>query len=307
MSKRSVFIIGAGNVGASTAQAIALKEIVDDIVLIDTAAQFAHGQALDLNHGTAYSSGVVVRTGTYKDIKHDDIIILACGVNQKPGQTRLDLLDTNIKIIQDVVKHIKTQDTLPYIVVISNPVDILTHAALHFSGLPKERVMGTGTTLDTARLRVALAEKCGVSQDIVEAYVFGEHGDSSFAALSQANIGGVPLNDIPGYSPRSIGEINDSIRNAVYEIIEAKHSTYYGIASVTAKIVESLLSERTSVFPVCSLAQGEYGLHDVTLGLPSFVSSKGVKIIEGYPFDEMERQNLHHSAHIIREHTKKVL
>lgn len=188
-----------------------------------------------------------------------------------------------------------------FILMVTNPVDSLTQVALEASGLPKERVFGTGTALDTARLRVTLAHGLHVSQQSVQAYIFGEHGDSSFPALSHASVGGVPLNKFPGYSDKLVATIGQDIRDAACRIIEAKKATYYGIGHVIAKIIEAMVSDRPSIFPVCSLAEGEYGLEDVVIGLPSLVSSRGVRILEDYPLSEAEMGQLHASAAVIRK------
>ncbi|HSD55683.1 MAG TPA: L-lactate dehydrogenase [Candidatus Saccharimonadales bacterium] len=302
MHKRSVFIIGGGGmVGATAAQAIALKEIAHDIVLIDVAENLVHGQAMDINHATAYTNGVRVRVGSYDEIKEDDIVVIASGAAQKPGQTRLELLDVNVRIMRDVVSKVMRQGSPVYIMVVANPVDVLTYVALKESGLPKERVFGTGTTLDTARLRVALSNTLHVSQRDVHAYILGEHGDSSFLVRSQMAIGGVPIARISGFEPSMIETVDEDIRQAAYKIIEAKKSTYYGIGHVVATLVEALVRDTKSVYPVCSLVTGEYGLEDVVLGLPSFVSTRGVAILDGYPLDEHEQKQLAYSAQIVRE------
>lgn len=306
--KRSVFIIGAGGmVGATAAHAIAIKEIVSNIVLIDVAEDLVHGQATDINHATAYTNGVHVRVGDYNEIEEDDIIVITCGLPQKPGQSRLELLGANARIVKDVVGKVMAQGKHVFILMVANPVDVLTHVALKASGLPKERVFGSGTTLDTARLRVTLANGLHVSQQQVGAYILGEHGDSSFPALSSATIGGVPLTEFPGFKASLVETIDQDIRAAAYKIIEAKKATYYGIGHVIAKLVEALVRDTASVFPVCSLVEGEYDLHDVVLGLPSLVSSKGVQILDHYPLNTTELQQLHTSAKVIQKATASVL
>jgi L-lactate dehydrogenase len=302
MLKRTVFVIGAGGmVGATVAQSLAIREIVSDIVLIDVAEDLVRGQAMDISHATAFTGGVHVRVGAYDQIKEDDIIVITCGVPQKPGQPRLELLEINAKIIRDVVGKVMAQGKPVFILMVANPVDVLTYVALKASGLPKERVFGTGTTLDTARLRVTLAQKLHVSQQEIQGYILGEHGDSSFPALSNASVAGVPLADFPGYKPEMVASIDKDIRAAAYQIIEAKKSTYYGIGNVVAGIVSAMGHGRHAIFPVCSLAEGEYGLNDVVVGLPSLVSDKGVKIIDNYPLDAEEKKLLKHSAEIVKK------
>lgn len=305
MSKQTVFIVGAGGrVGSTAAHSLAIKEVVHDIVLIDIDEKLAHGHALDINHAAAYTNGVHVRTGNYSQIKADDIVIITAGISQEPGQTRLELLDTNVKIIRDIVKKVVASGKPVYILMVSNPVDILTAVALKESGLPKERVFGSGTTLDTARLRVTLAHQLHVSQQEIEAYVLGEHGNSSFPALSHASIGGVPLAKFPGFKAEMVTHIAEDIRGSAYKIIEAKKSTYHGIGHVVAKIVEAMLRDRATVLPVCSLAKGEYGLKEVVIGLPSLVSRHGVRILDHYPLDKNETRLLHASAKVLTDAAK---
>lgn len=305
MSKQTVFIIGAGGrVGSTAAHSLAIKEVVHDIVLIDVDQKLAHGHAMDINHAAAYTNGVHVRTGGYSQIKADDIIIISAGISQAPGQTRLELLDTNVKIVRDIVKKVMSVGQPVYILMVSNPVDILTAVVLKESGLPKERVFGSGTTLDTARLRVTLAHQLHVSQQEVEAYVLGEHGNSSFPALSNATIAGIPLAKFPGFMPETLETIGQDIRDSVYKIIDAKKHTYHGIGHVIAKIVEAMQRDRPTILPVCSLAEGEYGLNDVVIGLPSLVSRQGVRILDNYPLDKNETKLLHASAQILKDAAK---
>ncbi|HUC90186.1 MAG TPA: L-lactate dehydrogenase [Patescibacteria group bacterium] len=307
MYKPRVFIVGAGGmVGATAAQVLAIKEVVQDIILIDVAEDLVRGQAMDINHATAYTDGVHVRVGSYSEIAEDDIVVLTCGAPQQPGQSRLELLESNSRIVKDVVGKVMAQGAPVYILVVANPVDILTYVALKASGLPKERVFGTGTSLDTARLRVILANALHVSQQQIEAYVLGEHGDSSFPALSQATIGGIPLAEFPGFDAGKAATIEQNIRSAAYEIIEAKHSTYYGIGHVVAKIVEAMVRDVASIYPLCSMTAGEYGLNDVVIGLPSLVNNKGVKILDKYPLDDSEMARLDASAAIISAAIKQL-
>jgi L-lactate dehydrogenase len=307
MARPTVFIIGAGGmVGATAASALAIKEIAHEIVLIDVAEELVHAHATDINHSTAYTSGVHVRKGDYADIQEGDIIVITCGVAQKPGQNRLQLLETNVHIIKDVVGKIMAQGKLVTIVMVSNPVDVLTYVALKESGLPKERVFGTGTTLDTARLRVTLANALGVSQKDINGYVMGEHGDSSFTAISGLNVSGIPLSQFPGYTKTMTDNLEQDIRDSVYKIIAANTASKYGIGHVIAQIVESLMNGSKSVFPVCSLVEGEYGLNDVVVGLPSLVSHDGAKIVDNYPLTAEERQKLHDSAAIVRKAIQSV-
>jgi L-lactate dehydrogenase len=307
MAGPKVFIIGAGGmVGATAASALAIKETVHEIVLIDVAEGLVHAHATDINHATAYTAGVHVRKGDYVDIEENDIIVITCGVPQKPGQPRLELLETNAKIMKEVVGKIMQQGKLVTIIVVSNPVDVLTYVALKESGLPKERVFGTGTTLDTARLRVTLANMLGASQKQVQGYVLGEHGDSSFTAISTLNIAGVPLTNFPGFTKAMTDTLEQDIRDSVYKIIAGGTASKYGIGHVIVQLVEALMQRTHSVFPVCSLVEGEYGLNDVVVGLPSLVSHQGATIIDNYPLTAEEEKKLNISADIVKDAIKSL-
>lgn len=302
MPKRSVFIIGGGGmVGATAAHALAIKESAEEIILIDVAEDAVRGQAMDVDHVTAYTDGVRVRVGDYSELKNDDVVVITCGAHGRPGQTRLELIGTNASIISGVVDRIVAQGKEVFIVMVSNPVDVLTYGALKQSGLPKERVFGTGTMLDTARLRVDLSHKLKISQRDIQAFVLGEHGDSSFVALSTATIGGIPLGDFPGFRPEMTATLEEDVRKAVYRIIAAKTATYYGVSNVIATVVEALQRDTARIFTPCSLASGQYGLEDVVLGLPSKISRKGVEILKGYPLNSIEQQQLHRSAVAVRD------
>lgn len=301
MDKQKVIIIGVGMVGSTAAYTLATAQAVDEIVLIDREEDRAWGQAADINDAMGLESGVTVRQGSYDDIQTNDIVIITAGTNQKPGQTRMELVEVNAGIMRDIIKGFMGRDIEPYIIVVSNPVDVLTYVALKESGLPKNRVFGTGTTLDTSRLKSHLASSLDVNSREVDVYVLGEHGDSSFSTIETTQIGEVPLTEYPGYSDYLVQDIDQVIRNRAYRIIEAKQSTYYGIAQVITKIVSALLRSSRSVFPVCSLAEGEYGLHDVVVGLPSTVSSEGVHILSGYPLTDRQNEALQRSASVVSE------
>lgn len=299
---QKVFIVGGGGmVGASAAYALALQEIVEEIVLIDINEQAAWGQATDINDAMAFSNGIKVRTGKYDEIADDDIVVITSGVAQKPGQSRLELLGVNASIIHDVVGNIMAHCKQPFIIMVANPVDVLTYVALKTSGLPTSRVFGTGTTLDSFRLRVEIADTLDVADNEVDAYVLGEHGDSSFAAISGARVGDIPLADYPDFDSASLANIDEQIRHQAYKVIEAKHSTYFAIGQVVAYIVEAMQHGPAKILPLCSLVEGEYGISDVVLGLPHTIDSDGTKIITGYPLSESEQQALERSAGVIKE------
>ena len=302
MNKQKLLIVGGGGmVGATAAYACALRSVIEEIVLIDRNEDLAWGQAADINDAMGIDRNVVVHTGNYSDINDDDIVVITAGAPQLPGQTRLELIDVNAKIMRDIVKNIMANGAKPYLVIVSNPVDVLTYVALKESGLPKNRVFGTGTTLDASRMKSYLANAFNVDSKAVDAYILGEHGDSSFSTIETAQIGEVPIREYPGFAEEMIDGIEQKVRDRAYRVIETKKSTYFAIGFVVSKIVSALRKSTHTVYPVCSLAEGEYGLNNVVLGLPSTISSDGVKILAGYPLTEREKELLNKSAGIIAE------
>lgn len=302
MNKQKLLIVGGGGmVGATAAYACALRSVIEEIVLIDRNEDLAWGQAADINDAMGIDRNVVVHTGNYSDINDDDIVVITAGAPQLPGQTRLELIDVNAKIMCDIVKNIMANGAKPYLVIVSNPVDVLTYVALKESSLPKNRVFGTGTTLDTSRMKSYLADAFNVDSKAVDAYILGEHGDSSFSTIETAQIGEVPIREYPGFTEEMIDGIEQKVRDRAYRVIETKKSTYFAIGFVVSKIVSALRKSTHTVYPVCSLAEGEYGLNNVVLGLPSTISSDGVKILAGYPLTEREKESLNKSAGIIAE------
>ena len=302
MSKQKVVIVGAGGmVGASAAYAMALRSVVEEIVLIDRNPDMAWGQAADINDAMGIDRNVLVRPGDYGDIATDDIVVITAGLPQQPGQTRLELVDANVGIMRDIIRNIMAHGAIPYIVVVSNPIDVLTYVALKESGLPKNRVFGTGTTLDTSRLKSYLADSLGVSSRDVDAYILGEHGDSSFSTIETAQVGEIPLREYPGFRDEIVQDVEQAIRDRAYRVIDTKKSTYFAIGFIISKVVSALRQSTSTIYPVCSLVEGEYGLDDVVLGLPSTVSQEGVKILSGYPLTDRQREALHHSASVVRE------
>lgn len=302
MNKQKVIVVGGGGmVGSSAAYAMALTNVAEEIILIDRNSDLVWGQAADINDGLGFDSGVEVKAGTYDDIADDDIVVITAGAPQIPGQTRLELLGVNVKIIREIVSDIMKNGAKPFLVLVSNPVDVLTYVALKESGLSKNRVFGTGTTLDTSRLKSYIADGLDVNSREVDAYILGEHGDSSFSTIETAQVGEIPLPEYPGFKPEMIENIEQKIRDQAYKVINTKKSTYYAIGNIVARVVKALMSSAHSVFPVCSLAEGEYGQDNVVLGLPSIVNSEGVRILAGYPLTERERQALNNSSQVVSQ------
>lgn len=301
MKQQKVFIVGAaGQVGASAAYAMTLKQTVSEIVLIDLHPDVAEGQAMDITDAAAFTDGVTVRVGDYSEIDTDDIVVITGGAAQKPGQTRLDLLNVNAGIIRDIVGKVMQNGKQIYLILVTNPVDVMTYVAAQVSGLPRHRVFGTGTTLESARLRAALAERLGVPAKEVEAFALGEHGDSTFSAISQARVCSIPLKDFPGCTHDTIATIDEEVSKKVYHIIETKRATYYGIGQVISEIVAALRRPLPTVFPVTSVLNGEYGLQDVSVSVPTMISTDGARPVRGYPLTQEEYAKLQHSAQVIR-------
>ena len=302
MNKQKLVIIGGGGmVGASAAYACALRQVVEEIVLIDRNPDLAWGQAADINDAMGIDRNVSVRQGDYSDIADDDIVVITAGSPQLPGQTRLELIGVNAGIMRDIVKNIMAGGAKPYLVIVANPVDVLTYVALKESGLPKNRVFGTGTTLDTSRLKSLIADGLDVNSREVDVYILGEHGDSSFSTIEPARIGDVPLAEYPGFNPELVENVEQKIRDRAYRVIDTKKSTYFAIGFVISKIVSALRQSSHTIYPVCSLVDGEYGLSDVVLGLPSAISAEGVRILSGFQLTDREKAALYHSADIVKQ------
>lgn len=301
-----VAIIGAGNVGATAAYALALNGAASEIVLIDANRARAEGEAMDLNHAIPFMRPVRVWAGDYGDCNGADIVILAAGAGQRPGETRLDLLRRNIAVFQEIVPRICEQTREAILLVATNPVDVLTFAAWKMSGLPATRVIGSGTILDTARFRHLLSQHFGVDPRSVHAFIIGEHGDSEVAAWSLANIAGMNLDDFCRLNGCTLSdddkaEIFRNTRMAAYEIISRKGATYYAIATGLVRIVEAIVRNENSVLTISVLVQGKYGVEDVYLSLPSIVNRNGLDRVLQLPLDPREEQSLRNSARLLSE------
>jgi L-lactate dehydrogenase len=300
-----VAIVGAGNVGATCAYTLLLNGLASEIVLIDVNRARAEGEAMDLNHALPFARPARVWAGDYADCTDANIVVLAAGANQRPGETRIDLLKRNAAVFQDIVPRIVEHTRDAILLIVTNPVDVLTYLTGQVSGLPSVQVIGSGTILDTARFRYLLSQEFGVDPRSVHAFILGEHGDSEVAAWSLANIAGMRLEDFCRLNGCSLSqETKESIfkntRGAAYEIIQRKGATYYAIAAGLVRIVESIVRDENSVLTVSSLAQGKYGLSDVCLSLPSVVNRNGIARVLTLPLDEGELRAVKDSAEVIR-------
>lgn len=300
-----IVIIGTGNVGATTAFALLLNGMASEIVLIDANRARAEGEAMDLNHAMPFTRPARVRAGDYADCAGASIVILTAGVGQRQGETRLDLLKRNADVFQHIVPQVLEQTRDGILVVATNPVDVLTYAALQFSGLPTGRVIGSGTILDTARFRYLLSQQFRVDPRSVHGFIIGEHGDSEVPAWSLANIAGMKLADFCRLNDCSLDEtVKEQIfrdtRNAAYEIISRKNATYYAIAAGLVRIVEAIVRDENSVLTVSSLIEGKYGLNRVCLSVPTVVNRSGIARVLDIPLDAAEHRALEKSARVLR-------
>lgn len=303
---RKAAIIGCGFVGSSAAFSLMQSGLFTELVLLDVDSNRAEGEAMDISHGMPFSSPMKIYAGDYDDIADADIVIITAGANQKPGETRLELVSKNVKIYQGIIPKLVGRDYKGILLIVSNPVDILTYVAWKLSGFERSRVIGSGTVLDTARLKYLVGEHLGVDSRGVHAFVVGEHGDSELVVFSSATVSGVALSDfcqMRGYLDHDdeLDCISEDVKNSAYEIIERKKATYYGIAMAVKRICECIVRDERSVLPVSSLMQGEYGLHDIVLSMPAIVSAAGVEQIVPLALDEEEQQLLQESAQALHE------
>ena len=304
MSK--VTIIGAGSVGSTIAYTMVVNGIASEIVMIDVNEEKALGEAMDIRQGTPFCSPVSIYAGSYRDAVGSDIVIITSGVARKPGQTRIDLAQTNVGIIKSIAPQITKYAPNAVYILVANPVDILTYVFTKISGLPERQVIGSGTILDTARLRARLSEYLRISQKNVHAYVMGEHGDTSFIPWSMASVSSIPLDDyrrsIMGNADLGIApvfdhdEIEHYMRTSGGKVIRRKGATFYAVSVSTCHIVKSILSDSDTLMTVSSMLHGEFGIDDVCLSLLSIVDRTGIKakITPNLTPDEIEL--LHHSA-----------
>ena len=265
-------IVGCGFVGSASAFCLMQSGLFTELVLIDSDSKRAEGEALDISHGIPFSKPMKIHAGDYDDVKNAGIVIVTAGANQQPGETRLDLVKKNINIFKTIIPEIKKRNFNGILLIVANPVDILTYAAVKLSALPENRVIGSGTVLDTARLKYAIGRHLNVDSRSVHAFIIGEHGDSEIAVWSSANVSGVPLNNFcemrGHYDHKNATEkIATDVKNSAYEIISMKKATNYGIAMSVKRICEAIVRNERSILPVSTIMHGEYGISDVSLSL----------------------------------------
>jgi L-lactate dehydrogenase len=301
-----VVIVGAGAVGTTFAYALQISGVARDIVLIDVDRRRAEGEVTDLRHGLFFTPPADIRAGDYEDCVGADLVVITAGGGQKPGQTRLDLLQTNLEICKDIVGKIMDKTCEPILLMVTNPVDVLTYAALQYSGFPRERVIGSGTVLDSARFRYLLSRHCKVNAHNVHAYVLGEHGDSEVAAWSMTHIAGMPMNDYCAVCGRKCSQaeregIADRVRDSAYHIIDAKGGTNYAVGLALLRIATSIVRDENSVLTISTLLQGELGIEDVCLSIPSIVNHGGAERIVPANLTDHELAALRSSAEALKK------
>ena len=309
MSKIS--IIGAGAIGATTAFALQQKQVAREIVINDINQEKALGEVLDLIHGSALNSPCAVTLGALEDTKDSDIIIITAGVAQKPGETRLDLVDKNYKIFKSFVPTIAKLSPNAILLVVSNPVDILAYMTYKISGFPKERVIGSGTVLDTTRLRSLLGKYLGIDGRVVQGYVLGEHGDSEFVPWSSLTIGNIPIKDFSNQLSIEWDEatekiIADDVKNAAYEVINRKGATAFSVAAVLTRIVEAVLKDEKTVLSVSTLLNDYCGVNETYLSVPTIVGKNGVEKALTIEFSKEEEEKFVNSAKLMKQYIDRI-
>ena len=303
---RKVGIIGCGFVGSSSAFALMQSGLFSEMVLNDVDTERAEGEALDISHGLPFAKPMKIYAGGYDDMMDCSIIVITAGAGQKPGETRLDLVKKNVGIFKGIIPEIAKRKYEGILLIVANPVDILTYAAIKLSGFPENRVFGSGTVLDTARLKYLLGEHLSIDNRSVHAFIIGEHGDSEIAAWSSANVSGIPLNDfceLRGHIEHdaSMQRIAEDVKNSAYEIIKKKKATYYGIAMSVRRICEAIIRDEKSILPVSSMQHGEFGISGVSLSIPAIVGRHGVERVVPIDLSPEEKKELIASADTLKK------
>ncbi|HXF61289.1 MAG TPA: L-lactate dehydrogenase [Caldilineaceae bacterium] len=302
-------IVGSGFVGATAAYAMVMSGVGRELVLVDIDEARAQAEADDIRHAVPFAHPMDIYAGGYSDLAGCRVVVLTAGVNQRPGETRLELLDRNAAIFRGIVPSVLSHAPEAVLVIATNPVDITTHLTARFAaefGIPSSRIVGSGTTLDTARFRTLLGNRLGVDAQHVHAYVLGEHGDSEVLAWSQVSIGGIPLEDYTRSQGIILGdfarqEIDQRVRRAAYTIIQGKRATYYGIGAALARIVNAILRDQRAILTVCSPLEEVAGVYDVTVSLPHLVGGQGILATLRQPLAASEEEALRASARVVKE------
>ena len=308
---RKAVMVGCGFVGSASVFALMQSGLFSEIAMIDADMDKAEGEAMDISHGIPFAKHMRVYAGDYDDVRDAGIVIVTAGANQKPDEIRLDLVHKNVGIFKSIIPQIASRDFKGILLVVANPVDILTAVAQKLSGLPENRVIGSGTVLDTGRLKTRLSEHLGVDSRSIHAFIIGEHGDSEIAAFSSANVSGIPLNnfcEMKGHFNHDESEkfIAEDVKNAAYEIIQRKRATYFGVAMAVKRICECIVRDEKSILPVSTMMHGEQGIEGVVLSMPCVVGGDGIETQVPIKLDEDEAKRLRESAAILKEIIEKL-
>lgn len=310
IDRKKVAIVGVGMVGMSFAYALLNQNICDELVLIDINKERAKGEAADLSHGLPFApSSMTIYSGEYSDCSDADVVVICAGAPQEQGETRRDLLQKNYKVFKSIVNPIVASGFDGVFLVASNPVDVMTQVVYSLSGFPAGRVLGSGTILDSARLKHMMSDYFKVNPRNVHAYVIGEHGDSEFVAWSNAAISVKPLSELAAGNPKLMEDMKNiavDVKESAYEIIKAKKATYYGIGMVLARLTRAILFDENSIFTVSTYLKGEYGEKEIYAGAPSVVNRKGVREVLEMKLSEEEKQQFHTSCEILREMKEEI-
>lgn len=304
--KNKIVIVGAGLVGATSAYAIMNLGLASEIVLIDLDNDRAEGEAMDLNHGAAFVKPVKVKSGGYEECKDAQIVIIAAGANQNPGETRLDLVKKNTKIFKSIVPRIKEYTDEAILLVVTNPVDILTYVTMKISGFSEKKVLGSGTVLDTSRFRYLLSEHCHVNPRNIHAYILGEHGDHEVTSWSLTTVAGVPFEEYCAICDDRCAnsefkdEMSNKVKNAAYEIIDKKGATYYAVGLAVSRIVESIFRNENTIMTVSTTLNGQYGLSGVALSLPAIIGAGGIEKVLSLNLAPDEEEELKNAGIILK-------
>ncbi len=305
MKDSKVILVGDGAVGSSFAYASTILGIGRELGIIDINEKKAEGDAMDLSDVLSFTNPKQIYKADYSDCKDAEVVVITAGIPQKSGESRLDLIEKNLKIFKDMIGQIVDSGFDGIFLVASNPVDILTYATWKYSKFPANKVIGTGTTLDSSRFKKEIANLIGIDPRSVDAFIMGEHGDSEFAVWSHTNVGGMPLYEwVKIHSETDEKELLDTfekVKNAAYEIIDKKGATFYGIGMALARIVEAIINDQNSVFSTSSYLEGEYGLDDIFIGVPSVIGKDGVKWVLEVPLTDTENERMQESAKTLKE------
>ena len=305
---RKVVLVGAGFVGMSMAYSLLNQGGVDELVLIDVNKEKTIGEEMDLSHGLPYAPHKIkIKAGTYKDCKNANIVVITAGLAQKPGQSRLELAVENAKIMKEITENVMNSGFDGIFIVASNPVDLMTYVVSEVSGLPKSRVIGSGTVLDTARLRYLIAEYLEVSSKNVHAYILGEHGDSSLVPWDHCYVGCKKMIDIMkdnNHPMEDLKKIHDGVWQAAYEIIEKKKATYYGIGMALNRLVKAVLNNENAILTVSTYLDNKYGQQGVFIGVPAIINKDGVKELLELKLNKEDQEKFNHSCQIMKENIK---